>query len=87
MIVFYKRGFLKSVGAENTAWSPGDELIEGEVPWDNLGDFTFDQLKDMDGLGVTVGPEAAQYYFKRESMHKCWPGPLVSSGEGGDPRE
>ena len=35
-VVFYKRGYLKSVGAENTSWSPGDKLLPCELAWEDL---------------------------------------------------
>ena len=35
-IVFYKRGHLARVGADNTSWSPGGRLIKGELEWGEL---------------------------------------------------
>ena len=35
-IVFYKPGHLARVGADNTSWSPGGKLIEGELEWGEL---------------------------------------------------
>ena len=36
VVVFYKAGYLKSVGAENTSWSPGDKLLPCELAWEDV---------------------------------------------------
>merc|ERR1712185_641915 len=34
--VFYKAGYLKSIGAENTSWSKGAEMLPCELPWEDV---------------------------------------------------
>jgi len=64
--VFYKEGHLVSVGAENTSWAPGASNLPGEVEWGYLASYTFEQLKQMPGLGASQKGEVA--WLKKKAI-------------------
>lgn len=64
-VVFYQRGHLARVGAENTSF-PAIEHVEGELTWAEIRNHTFAQLKHMPGLGASQKGEVA--YLKKHGI-------------------
>jgi tetratricopeptide (TPR) repeat protein len=64
-VVFYKAGHLERVGAAHTSF-PAVKTIEGEIEWEDLKHYSFQQLKWMPGLGASQKGEVA--YLKKQGI-------------------